>query len=234
MADTLFDRLKTDCAEEWQAYTEHAFVRALGDGTLPEACFRHYLGQDYLFLIHFARAYALAAYKSETLDDIRQAARGLAAIIDMEMGLHVEFCAAWGLDEAAMQALPEAEETMAYTRYVLEKGMAGDLLDLHVALAPCIVGYGEIGTALATAPAVPLADNPYRAWIEMYAGDDYQDVARSEVAELDRLMERRGGEGRRASLATTFRQATRLEAAFWQMGLTAATAETERNTPTRL
>ena len=118
-----------------------------------------------------------------------------------------------------MQALPEAEETMAYTRYVLEKGVAGDLLDLHVALAPCIVGYAEIGAALAQAPAVSLADNPYRAWIEMYAGDDYQEVARSEVAELDRLMDRRGGEGRRAALATTFRQATRLEAAFWQMGL---------------
>jgi thiaminase (transcriptional activator TenA) len=225
MLATLFDRLKADCAEEWRAYTEHAFVRALGDGTLPEECFRHYLGQDYLFLIHFARAYALAAYKSETLDDIRQAAQGLSAIIDMEMGLHVEFCAAWGLDEAAMQALPEAEETMAYTRYVLEKGVAGDLLDLHVALAPCIVGYAEIGAALSKAPAVSLANNPFRAWIEMYAGDDYQEVARSEVAELDRLMDRRGGEGRRTALATTFRQATRLEAAFWQMGLMATGGE---------
>lgn len=222
MPATLFDRLKAACAEEWRAYTEHAFVRALGDGTLPKACFRRYLGQDYLFLIHFARAYALGAYKSETLDDICQAARGLSAIIDMEIGLHVEFCTAWGLDEAAMQALPEAEETMAYTRYVLEKGVSGDLLDLHVALAPCIVGYAEIGAALAQAPAVPLVDNPYRAWIEMYAGDDYQDVARAEVAQLDRLMERRGGEGRRAALATTFRQATRLEAAFWRMGLAAA------------
>ena len=171
MLATRFDRRKADCAEEWRAYTEHAFVRALGDGTLPEECFRHYLGQDYLFLIHFARAYALAAYKSETLDDIRQAAQGLSAIIDMEMGLHVESCAAWGLDEAAMQALPEAEETMAYTRYVLEKGVAGDLLDLHVALAPCIVGYAEIGAALSKAPAVSLANNPFRAWIEMYASD---------------------------------------------------------------
>ena len=221
-AATLFDRLKAACAEEWRAYTEHAFVGALGDGTLPAACFRHYLGQDYLFLVHFARAYALCAYKSESLDDIRQAARGLSAIIDNEMGLHVEFCAAWGLDEAAMQALPEAEETMAYTRYVLEKGVAGDLLDLHVALAPCIVGYAEIGAALAAAPAVPLTDNPYRAWIEMYAGDDYQETARAEVAQLDRLMQRRGGEGRWPSLATTFRQATRLEAAFWQMGLAVA------------
>ena len=108
------------------------------------------LGQDYLFLIHFARAYALAAYKSETLADIRQATAGLSAIIDLEMGLHVEFCASWGLTEADMEALPEADETMAYTRFVLEKGNAGDLLDLHVALAPCIIGYAEIGSVLAS------------------------------------------------------------------------------------
>jgi len=34
-----------------------------------------------------------------------------------------------------MKALPEAAETIAYTRYVLERGLSGDLLDLHVALA---------------------------------------------------------------------------------------------------
>jgi thiaminase/transcriptional activator TenA len=81
------------------AYTEHAFVRALGDGALPEACFRHYL-----FLIHFARAYALADYKSETLDDIRQAAQNSTwRPISISM-MAEKPRAAWGLDEAAMQA----------------------------------------------------------------------------------------------------------------------------------
>ncbi|MEE8549210.1 MAG: thiaminase II, partial [Alphaproteobacteria bacterium] len=56
---SLFARLKAACADDWQAYAGHAFVKRLADGTLPEACFRHYLGQDYLFLIHLARAYAL-------------------------------------------------------------------------------------------------------------------------------------------------------------------------------
>ncbi|MDP6271424.1 MAG: thiaminase II, partial [Alphaproteobacteria bacterium] len=203
------------CAEDWRAYVEHEFVRQLGDGSLPDACFRHYLCQDYLFLIHFARAYALAAYKSQELDDIRQAAAGLAAITDLEMGLHVEFCAGWGLDEAAMQALPEAEETMAYTRYVLEKGLSGDLLDLHVALAPCVIGYGEIGRNLAG----KTVGNPYAKWIEMYASDDYQEVAAGAADQLDSLYERRAGEGRWPEMVKTFGQATRLEVAFWEMGL---------------
>ncbi len=219
---SVFGRLRAGCLDDWQAYTGHAFVRAVGDGTLAEPCFRRYLGQDYLFLIHLARAYALAAYKADGLDDIRQAVQALSAIIDVEMGLHVTYCAGWGLSEDDMAALPEARATMAYTRYVLEKGLAGDILDLHVALAPCVVGYAEIGAGLISDPATRLDGNPYREWIEMYASTDYQDVARAEVATIDRLMERRGGPGRFDSLLTTFRQATRLEAAFWDMALDAA------------
>lgn len=212
---TLFERLKADNQTEWDGYISHDFVSQLAKGSLREASFKHYLGQDYLFLIHFARAYALAAYKSETLADIRQAAGGLSAIIDLEMDLHVNFCADWGLSEADMEALPEAPETMAYTRYVLEKGASGDLLDLHVALAPCIIGYAEIGAALKD----KVAGNPYGPWIEMYASDEYQSIALAEIEQLDQLMARRGGAGRFTALTKTFNQATRLEIAFWQMGL---------------
>ena len=221
--ESLFARLKASCPEDWRAYVQHPFVSALGDGTLPEAAFRAYLGQDYLFLIHFARAYALAVYKSDDIVEMRQAAATLDALINQEMRLHIEFCAGWGLDEAAMAALPEAQENIAYTRFVLDKGLAGDLLDLLVALAPCVVGYAEIGARLAQQPNDSLAKNPYRAWIETYAGADYQSVAAAAIDQLDRVAEKRlGGDlagGRWPSLAATFRAATRLEAEFWGMGL---------------
>ncbi len=131
-----FTDLTTACQQDWRAYIEHDFVRQLGNATLPEASFRHYLKQDYLFLIHFARAYALAAYKSPTLADLRQAHEGLKAIVDVELGLHVGFCQEWGISEQELAELPEARATLAYTRYVLDTGNRGDLLDLHVALAP--------------------------------------------------------------------------------------------------
>ncbi len=213
----LLDRLKSENRADWAAYIDHAFVRQLADGSLPEAAFRRYLVQDYLFLIQFARAYALAAYKADTLDDIRAAAVVLTAILDREMGLHVDFCKGWGLSQADMEVTPEAVQTMAYTRFVLERGMAGDLLDLHVSLAPCFIGYAEIARAIG-----PIADgNPYWAWVEMYASSDYQTAAQGEIALLDSLMARRGGPGRFANLSATFGAATRLEADFWQMGLNA-------------
>ncbi len=218
-AESLFARLRAAAGPDWQAYTGHEFVRRLGDGTLPEQCFRHYLVQDYLFLFHFARAYALAAYKSDTIEDMRAASRTVAALLDTEMSLHVTYCAGWGLSEADMQATTEAPANMAYTRFVLERGAAGDVLDLHTALAPCVVGYAEIGLALAADPATKTEGNPYGTWIEMYSGEEYQAVARDAVARLDDLALRRGGEARFDSLAATFSAATRLEAGFWDMGM---------------
>lgn len=222
----LYPQLRDSKPDAWRAYVTHPFVAQLAVGTLPEACFRHYLGQDYLFLIQFARAYALAAYKSDSLAEIRAAAAGMSAIIDTEIRLHIEYCAGWGLDQDDMEALPEASATMAYTRYVLEKGLQGDLLDLYVALAPCVIGYGEIGARLAADPDTKREGNPYASWIAMYAGDEYQEVARAHAETLDRLWRDRAGGARLSQLVKTFAQATRLEVDFWQMGLDAGAAET--------
>jgi len=218
----LFDRLKTDCQIEWSAYVNHPFVSGLGDGSLSEASFRHYLVQDYLFLIQFARAYGLAAYKASTLADIRAATEGLKAIIDVEMDLHVTLCAKWGLSPQDLENAPEARATMAYTRFVLETGMSGDLLDLHTALAPCVIGYGEIAKELAGHESGVSEDNPYAFWIAEYSGAEYQQVARDAGGHLDQLAESYLTEARYARLKSIFASATRLEADFWQMGVTLA------------
>ncbi|CAM4150520.1 thiaminase II [Vreelandella rituensis] len=214
-----FADLTTACQDDWTAYLQHDFVRALGAGSLDENAFRHYLKQDYLFLIHFARAYALAAYKSRTLADLRQAHEGLKAIVDIELDLHVGFCREWGISEDDLAQLPEARATLAYTRYVLDTGNRGDLLDLHVALAPCLVGYGEIANWLNAQPFTLRGEgNPYDAWIAMYASDEFQAAMNAELEWLNaRLAD--VTPARFAELSTTFRDATRLEIDFWQMGL---------------
>ena len=217
----VFDRLKAATADDWQSYVDHDFVRQMGAGTLPQAAFRTYLVQDYLFLIQFARAYALATYKSRTLADMKAAQAGVAAILD-EMDLHVRLCGRWGLSPQDIEAAPEHQATVAYTRFVLDCGMSGDLLDLHVALAPCVLGYAEIGRALAPAGVDALDGHPYRDWIAEYAGDAYQTVAANASRHLDDLGARYLGPGRFDELAALFGKASRLEADFWQMGLDAA------------
>lgn len=215
-----FGSLKDRCADEWRAYTRHEFVRQLGAATLPRPAFQTYLVQDYLFLIQFARAHALAVYKSTSLQDMRAAAAGVSAILDVEMDLHVRLCADWGLSASELEQSAEAPQTIAYTRFVLEAGHAGDILDLMVALAPCMLGYAEIGRWLVAEYGRPEASHPYQAWINEYAGEAYQDVARATRLILEKHAADLLTEGRRKRLEHLFCQATRLESDFWQMGLT--------------
>ncbi|MGF1554384.1 MAG: TenA family protein [Paracoccaceae bacterium] len=222
----LFERLRASCASEWDAYVRHPFVEGMREGTLPRAAFLHYLRQDYLFLIHFSRAWALAVVKSRRIEEMRVAAATVNALIGEEMALHVATCARLGIDEAALGATEEGAATLAYTRYVTDAGLEGDLLDLLVALAPCVLGYAEIGTRLAAETGEPPEDHPYAEWIATYAGEDYQGAAAAAGQLIEDVAARTLGPEPEASprwddLVARFRVATRLEADFWAQGLAA-------------
>ncbi|MGI9261838.1 MAG: thiaminase II, partial [Woeseiaceae bacterium] len=71
---------------------------------------------------------------------------------------------------------------------------------------------------LAARPGAMADTNPYRVWIAEYAGDAYQEVAADATASLDALATRYLTPARQQELTTIFREATRLEADFWEMG----------------
>lgn len=98
----LYQKLKVACSKEWEQYTNHPFVAQLAgnalkvailttsEGTLPLESFQHYIRQDFIFLVHFARANALACYKSNNLKSMKNAATSVFEIISVENELHVK------------------------------------------------------------------------------------------------------------------------------------------------
>jgi thiaminase/transcriptional activator TenA len=205
---------------DWTSFTNHAFVLGLSDGTLPQASFHYYLIQDYIFLVHFTRAWALAVVKSETLAEMKLAASTVDALINHEMQLHVETCEKAGISEEQLFEAEEAVENLTYTRFVMDAGLSGDFLDLMAALAPCIFGYAEIGLAAAIS-ATP--ETPYKNWINTYSGNEFQDLCNTlgamiEQATLTRLGPAPMANPRWASLSKRFHMATKLEIDFWTMG----------------
>lgn len=216
-----FAHWRAGCPGPWRDYTHHAFVEGLRNGSLSRASFLHYLVQDYVFLVHFARAWSLAVVKAETLDEMKICAGTVDALVNHEMALHVTTCAAQGIDEAALFGAVEEFENLAYTRYVMDAGLQGDFLDLMAALAPCCFGYGEIGLRLARSAA---PDTPYRDWIDTYSDPEYQTVMASVGQMIDGAIAQRLGPDpttsqRWPNLQARFTTATRLEVAFWDMGL---------------
>ncbi len=206
--------------KSWRAYTRHEFVNSLCDGTLPKAAFIQYLVQDYIFLVHFSRAWALAIVKSANLEEMKICAETVNALIHHEMQLHVETCADAGISEGNLLNAQEAPENLAYTRYVLEAGYTGDFLDLLAALAPCVLGYGEIGVQ----SKARQTSNEYDGWIATYSDPEYQQTCVDVGQLIDKALILRLGEDytkipRWSGLCKTFETATQLEAKFWDMGL---------------
>lgn len=207
------------CQKEWLSYIDHDYIQQLTNETLNKQAYFHYLQQDFLFLKHYARAYALAIYKSSTLDEMKESLPSLTALLATEISHHVDYCKQFGFTEKSMELVPEAAGTVAYTRYVLDCGVQGDRADLMVALAPCGLGYAAIGLKHAHL----LASNPdheFKDWLSIYAADDFQTSAKVCADRLDIMMADIAIDSPKGQrLCEIFKTATRMEAAFWQQAL---------------
>ncbi|MEM6579111.1 MAG: thiaminase II [Pseudomonadota bacterium] len=213
--------MRSTAGDIWDAYTHHAFVEGLRDGTLPREAFLHYLRQDYVFLMHFSRAWALAIVKARRFEEMTAAAATVNGLLAEEVRLHIGICEAAGISQAELFATVEREENMAYTRFVMDAGFSGDFPTLLAALAPCVLGYGEIGARLSQHKT----SESYADWIATYGSDEYQAVCATVGALLEDALIYRYGERYDTlpvwdQLCDTFTAATRLEVGFWQMGLT--------------
>ncbi|OCL03727.1 hypothetical protein AOQ84DRAFT_400479 [Glonium stellatum] len=201
----LLDR--DDVRGPWKDHTEHEFVQRLADGTLPLKTFRHYLIQDYLFLIHFARANALAAYKAKSLENITRSAENVAHIQE-ELKLHLEYCKDFSI---SIDDIEKHEESQG--RYVLDIGQSEDWVGLQVALLPCLIGYGIIARRLYDDPKTVCEGNIYWKWVETYVAEDYTAAMRnsSDLVEREAVKQ---SVSRIDELAEIFIHATKLFAAI--------------------
>lgn len=220
----LSDDLKSVSAEIWAAELRHPFVRGIGDGSLSEERFRFYLAQDYLFLIDYAKVFALAAAKSSRLELMACFAKLCADTLNDEMALHRACCAEFGMTAATLEATPAAQTTRGYTGHLLQVAATGGVADIIAVVLPCQWGYNEIARHLRAAglPAEPR----YRKWIEMYSSPEFEAYGTWLRSTLDGL-----APGLTAHDVTRLRQhflfSSRWELLFWDM----AWSQTSWSTP---
>jgi thiaminase/transcriptional activator TenA len=161
MSERFTDRLRSLADDVWQAQHMHPFVRGIGTATVDREQFKHWVRQDYLFLIEYGRLLALAAARAPDLGTMRRFADLTQSTLGTEMDLHRSYAAEFGISEAELEALRRAS--------------IGDYVELVAALLPCMWGFSEIGRELERAgvPADPLCAK----WIEMYASEDFAALA---------------------------------------------------------
>ncbi|KAK2612194.1 trifunctional hydroxymethylpyrimidine kinase/phosphomethylpyrimidine kinase/thiaminase [Conoideocrella luteorostrata] len=207
---------RPDVRDIWKTFVHHPFVMALGNGSLPLESFKGFIIQDYLYLIHFSRANALAAYKSKGIGEISRA-NEIVGHIMREMQLHVNYCESFGISPDEIHVTEEKQACTAYTRYVLDVGQSEDWLALQMALAPCLLGYGAAAEMLHSHELTHRDEgNPYWPWIQNYVADDYIEAVRvgSELLENHVILQ---SPSRIEELVKIFIYGTKLEIGFWEM-----------------
>jgi thiaminase/transcriptional activator TenA len=214
MSERFTDRLRSAADDIWQAQHMHPFVRAIGTGTVDRERFKHWVRQDYLFLIEYGRLLALAAARSPDLETMRRFAILTQETLGTEMDLHRSYAAEFGISTEDLEAEEKAPTTQAYTDFLLRSAGIGDYAELVAALLPCMWGFSEIGLELkrAGAPSDPLC----RRWVEMYSSEEFAVLADWCRDLMDSLAEDLPAADQER-LTRVFVTSSRYELQFWQM-----------------
>jgi thiaminase (transcriptional activator TenA) len=187
------------------------FNAELADGTLPEQKFRHYIVQDAHYLIGFGRALSLAAAKAPDPDGIVQFSRAAQDAIVVERALHGGFFRDYGIRAETFDATPRTPACDHYVSWLLATAYAEPFEVVCAALLPCFWIYAEVGADIFSR-ARP--DNPYRAWIDTYAGEEFATAVALMIAATDAAAAG-ASPGLAERMHRAFAHATRLEWLFW-------------------
>lgn len=193
----------------------HPFIEGLTGGGLERDAFRFYIVQDGLYLVDYARALALAAAKAPDPDSILVFSRNATQAIEVERALHATFFRELDVGAAELASARPAPTNLAYTSYLLSVAYGGSFAEGLGALLPCFWIYWEVGKALLARGS---RDPLYARWIDTYGGEEYGATVHAVLDLTDRIGSTLG-QAERARMLEHFRQTSRYEWMFWDMGL---------------
>ncbi len=216
MSESFSDHLRELADPIWAAQLAHPFVRGIGDGSVDRECFKYWVRQDYVFLIEYARLFAVATARAPDLQTMTAFANLTHETLATEMSLHRAYAAEFGISEPTLEAETKSPTTQAYTDFLLRTATLGDFGELVAALLPCMWGFSSIGLALEAAGRPD--DALCAKWIEMYASPGFAVLATWCRDLMDRLANGVDTE-HRSRLEQAFLASSRYELRFWGMAM---------------
>lgn len=209
-------RLLDASKEIWAGYHTHPFVRGIATGTLDQEKFRYYMVQDYLYLIDYAKVFAIGVAKAWDTETMRLFAGYVSQILDGEMDIHKSYMQRLGISVDKAEQTPVALDNLFYTSYMLRVAYEESPGEIAAAILSCALSYEVIAkTMVQSDPAC--TDHPfYGEWIRSYAAPGYAQANQKLIDLVERLTadysERQMGR-----LEEIFIACSRCEDAFWDM-----------------
>ena len=211
---TFMDRAIAGSIDIWDNCLNHPFIQEMAQGTLDEELFKNYIIQDSIYLKEYARVFAMAMYKSTTLEDIRAYYSILGFVNDSESNTRIKYLHSYGLTDQDVENTVQKPQNKAYTDFMLETAQTEDTPEILMAVLPCMISYGYIGEYMASLPNVK--ESKYWDMIYDYISDNYKDCCNRWTAFANNKCENLP-EDRQQKLIKIFRTASEHEMHFWNM-----------------
>ena len=187
------------------------FNQELAAGTLSQERFRHYMIQDAHYLVAYGRALAVTAAKSDNAEGVVQFANAANEAVVVERSLHNGFMRDFGITAEEFANSPLTPACHHYTNFLVATGWSASYPVAVAALLPCFWIYAEVGR---DSHARSAPGNPYQAWVDTYASEEFHAAVRGVCATVDRLAAD-ANEATRAAMHAAYKDAARLEWMFW-------------------
>lgn len=191
----------------YQQILDHPFNQELMQGVLNKDSFKFYIQQDSLYLHDFGRALATLASRSLTPGYLQQFAQFAEGAVVVEKALHEQYFSEFGIREAGTKS-PACQH---YTSFLLAQAGYEDFPVGMAALLPCFWIYREVGNHIYQ---YAKTDNPYQAWIDTYAGEEFSDLVDKALTITDELADS-ASETVKEQMTEAFIYSTKLEWLFW-------------------
>ncbi|WP_377866807.1 thiaminase II [Bacillus sp. R86525] len=209
------DRLLDTVQPVWEKSHNHPFVVGMGDGTLEKDKFQYYIIQDYLYLLDYAKLYAIGVVKATNPQVMGKFAEQIDGILNGEMTIHKQYAKRLGISVREMESAKPSAKNLAYTNYMMSVSQNGTLAELIAALLPCMWSYWEIGKRLNDIPGA--RDHEFFGeWIQGYSSEEYGNLC---IWLIDLLNEMAAGKSEKEldRLEEIFLYSSRFEYLFWDM-----------------
>lgn len=210
------DRIWNRVEPIWKSYLDHPFVIGLGDGTLEQKKFQHWLKQDYVYLIEYAKLMAIGSAKSRDLKTMSTFANLLHGTLFMEMDLHRKFAKQFGISPEELEATNASAVNTAYTSYMLNHAQRGGAEHVVACLLACAWSYNYIGKHLAKVEGALTERNPYHEWVETYSGEEFTELTNDAISLMNQLTEGKS-EAELKELEELIVKTSYYEYMFWDM-----------------
>lgn len=170
----------------WGGCISHPFVQGIGHGTLGRDKFRFYIIQDYLFLLEYAKVFALGVIKACDEAVMREFSNAIQDILNNEMSIHNHYIRELQITQKELQNACPTLANKSYTSYMLAEGFKGSIKEVTAAVLACGWSYLVIAQNLSQIPNA-LEHAFYGHWIKGYSSKEFQACVNWNINLLDSL-----------------------------------------------